>query len=65
MNLALNGEATGLEISEVGLKYADASAFPPSVEPSLADAVHFSTELDEMREQALALYEMVLNEVPV
>ena len=65
MNLAVNGEATGLEISEVGLKYADAWAFPPSVEPSLADAVHFSTELDEMREQALALYEMILNEVPV
>ena len=65
MNLAVNGEATGLELSEVGLKYADALAFPPSVEPSMADAVHFSIEPAEMTEQALALYEMLLNEVPV
>ncbi len=64
MNLAVNGEATGLELSEVGLKYADALAFPPSVEPSMADAVHFSIEPAEMTEQALALYEMLLNEVP-
>ena len=65
MDLTVNGEATGLELSEVGLKYADARAFPPSIEPSLADAVHFSTEPDQMAEQAIALYEMILNEVPV
>lgn len=65
MDLTVNGEATGLELSEIGLKYADASAFPPSVEPSLADAVHFSDEPDEMAEQAIALYEMILNEVLV
>ena len=65
MDLTVNGEATGLEISEIGLKYADAWAFPPSVEPSLPDAIHFSEEPEEMAEQALALYEMILTEVPV
>lgn len=65
MDLPINGEATGLTLSEVGLKYADAQAFPPSIEPVLTDAVQFSPEADEMTQQAISLYETTLSEVAV
>lgn len=65
MNLSANGEATGLELSEIGLKYADAQVFPPSLVPPSVDAVHFSTEIEEMTQQAITLYDQVLNTVPV
>jgi hypothetical protein len=65
MDLSINGEATGLTLSEVGLKYADAQAFPPSIAPALPDAMQFSPEADEMAQQAIALYETTLSEVAV
>lgn len=65
MNLPVNGEATGLELSQIGLKYAHAQAFPPSMEPALADAMQFSEEFDEMTQQAISLYETMLSEVVV
>ena len=65
MDLSVNGEATGLTVSDIGLKYADAYAFPPSLEPALADAMQFSEEIEEMTQQAITLYETALSEVAV
>jgi len=64
MNLSSNGEAQDLALSAIGLKYADAQAFPPSIDPSSDDALCFSLEADEMTQQAVALYDQILNGVP-
>lgn len=60
MRLVLNGDAKGLTMSEIGLMYADANAYPPSLEPDVEDAVRFSEEADEMSRQAIALYNSTL-----
>ncbi len=64
MDLSANGEASGLELSQIGLKYADVAAFPPSLTPA-DDAVQFSLETEEMIQQALTLYDAALNGVTV
>ena len=60
MDLSFNGEAAGLDISDIGLKYSDAHAFPPSIEPDRDDTLQFSAEPDEMTRQAIALYASTL-----
>lgn len=63
LDLSANGEATGLDLSQIGVKYADIAAYPPSVDPD-AEAVQFSSlEPEAMLEQARLLYEEVLAEV--
>jgi starch synthase len=65
MALSANGEATGLALGEVGLKYADAQAFLSSMTPTSTDAVQFSDDADELAQQAMMLYETTLSEVAV
>ncbi len=64
LNLSANGEAKGLALSDIGLKYADARAFLPSKEPTNGDALHFSLKTEEMTQQAVDLYDQILNGVP-
>lgn len=54
MDLSVNGEATGLDVSQIGLHYADATIAPSD-----------DLEVDELTQQAVALYETMLNEVAV
>lgn len=65
MSLPVNGEASGLELSEVGLKFADYCAFPHSMEPTLTEASHLSSELEELTQQAIDIYDEALNMVAV
>ncbi len=50
-------------LAEVGLAHADAAIFPPSLAPT-GGAKQFDADEDARTEQALALYERVLSEVP-
>ena len=61
MNLSYNGDAQGLPVTDIGLKYSDANAFPPSIAPIQNGAIQFSGSTGEMAEQAIALYESTLN----
>ena len=61
MNLSCNGDAQGLPVTDIGLKYSDANAFPPSIAPLQNSAIQFSGNTDKMTEQAIALYESTLN----
>ena len=63
LHLSLNGEASGLPLTDLGLKYADAVIFPPSV-PPVDDAPQFSDEEDERTDQLLAVYEQASSSVP-
>jgi len=62
MHLPLNGENSGMSLRELGVRYANATAFPPSMSPDvLTDVplngyVRLSAEYPPMAEQALALY---------
>ncbi len=62
MGLTLNGEDSGLSMCDIGMKYADSTAYPSSVEPTLSASehvnghVHFSSERAPMVGQAIALY---------
>ncbi len=60
MNLSSNGDAQGLPVTDIGLKYSDASAFPPSIPPTQNGAIQFSSNTGRMAEQAIALYESAL-----
>lgn len=65
MNLSMNGNAAGLGMNEIGLRYADATAFPPSLEADPEDAVQFSMEPTTMMQQAIDLYEAARSELTV
>ena len=62
MNLVFNGEDTGLSVRDLGMKYADAIAYPSSVEPDADHGVaanghvQFSAEQKPMVTQAIELY---------
>ena len=62
--LGLPEDVIDLSPVQVGMAYADAILYPPSLEPE-DDAVRFSEEPEEMTEQAISIYEQVLNGVPV
>ncbi len=63
--LSCNGKATDRDLNDVGSAYADAIAFPSFLNPSSDGAIQFSTDADEMTEQAASLYEQVLNGILV
>ncbi len=65
MDVSVNGEASGLDLGDVGLRYADVQAFPASLEPALSEAMQFSEDLDAMTQQAITMYETALSEVAV
>ncbi len=60
LQLSFNGEIAGLSLCDVGIKYADATAYPSSLDPSVNGNVHhnvhFSAEHAPMLKQAMALY---------
>ena len=63
---AMNLDAGGpLEptMTALGLAYTDAAIYPPTLTPP-ADEAQFDTEPEEMVEQASALYDQMLSEVP-
>ena len=62
--LGLPADVVGLSPVEVGLNYADAPLFPPSIEPT-DDAVRLAENEEEMTPQTLSIYEQVVNGVPV
>jgi starch synthase len=50
---------------DLGLAFADVSLFPPSMAPTVADALQFSPVPEEATRQAAESYEQLLSEVPV
>jgi starch synthase len=63
--MALPGdELDARSLSEVGRRFADAVAFPPSMEGLSNEAVRLSDDPNELLETITALYEQVQNEVP-
>ncbi len=57
----VNGELTGLTVSEVGMQYADTGVYPPSMEPECGKMLRFSTDPSTMTDQAVSLYSSVLS----
>ncbi|MCY4159660.1 MAG: glycogen/starch synthase [Bacteroidetes bacterium] len=58
MKLSLNGDISGMRMSDLGSKYSDIVAYPPSFTPESDHSIHFSNDPVEMIEQATNLYEM-------
>lgn len=56
MQLSTNGALAGLSVSDLGLQYADAFAFPSSLEAESEGAFRFSADMEEMTDQAISLY---------
>jgi starch synthase len=50
-------------LTETGLRYADASIYPPAVSP-VGEALQFSDGMDDCMSQALPVYNQMLSEVP-
>lgn len=65
MQLSLNGDITGMNLSDLGARFADVIAYPPSLPPNSAPSVHFSTNTQEMILQATDLYQMARSVAPV
>ncbi len=60
MQLSMNGSLSGLTVTDLGLQYADAYAFPPSLEPESDETLRFSADPEEMMGQAVSLYASTL-----
>ena len=63
-NLSLNGEISGMRLSELGIRYSDVIAYPPSLTPESDACVHFSTDPQEMIAQATDLYQVSFSTEP-
>jgi len=61
MKLSLNGDISGLRMSELGARYSDIIAYPPSLTPESDTSIHFSANPEEMIAQATNLYQMVFS----
>jgi len=57
MKLTLNGEITGMSLCDLGTKFSDIIAYPPSVTPESEASFHFSEDTQEMILQATDLYQ--------
>ncbi len=64
MNLPLNGEVSGINLTELGTKYSDITAYPPSQTPNSATSIQFSNNPCEMIVQAKDLYQMAFSPEP-
>ncbi len=64
LNLPLNGEISGMNLSDLGAKFSDIVAYPPSLTPDSESSVHFSTDTDEMILQAADLYQIACTAEP-
>ncbi len=65
MKLHLNGDISGMNLSDLGIKFSDVIAYPPSLTPSSDHSVQFSIDTQEMILQATDLYQMVGSAEPV
>jgi len=57
MNLSLNGETNGMSLCDLGGKYSDIVAYPPSACPDCESSFHFSDDKSEIVLQATDLYQ--------
>ncbi|MCY3488143.1 MAG: glycogen/starch synthase [Bacteroidetes bacterium] len=64
MKLPLNGDISGMSLSDLGAKFSDIVAYPPSLTPDSEASVHFSTDTQEMILQATDLYQMACSTEP-
>ena len=61
MKLSLNGEVSGMRLSDLGVEYSDMIAYPPSLTPESDTSVHFSANPQEMIVQAMDLYQVAFS----
>lgn len=64
MQLDAGADVLGQTLVDVGRAYADAVIYPPSMTPGAPEAEQFSAEAEARAEQAVALYDRMLSEVP-
>jgi len=64
MRLSLNGETTGMSLSELGAEFSDIVAYPPSFIPDSESSFHFSEDTSEIISQATTLYQMAFRSKP-
>ena len=60
MKLSLNGDLSGMSMTDLGKHFSDSVAYPPSLERKSESSVKFSTEAEQMIAQAGDLYESLL-----
>ena len=60
LSIPTNGEDSGLSLCDAGVKYADATAFPSSIDPGNQSGangyIQFSEDVEPMTQEAIALY---------
>jgi len=60
MKLSLNGDLSGMSMTDLGKHFSDSVAYPPSLGQNSESSVQFSTEAEQMIAQAGDLYENLL-----
>lgn len=61
MKLSLNGDISDMTLSDVGIKYSDVIAYPPSLIPDSESCLHFSPDTQKMIAQAMDLYHVAVS----
>lgn len=61
MQLSLNGDITGMNLSELGIRYSDVIIHPPAPNLNADRALQFSSQPHEMITQATDLYQMAFS----
>lgn len=65
MRLSLNGDLSGMSMTDLGKQFSDSVAYPPSLGQESGSSVQFSAETEQMITQASDLYENLLRMEPV
>lgn len=58
MRLSLNGDITGMNMSELGIRYSDTIIYPPSLDLIDEEIIQFSSHPQEMINQATDIYQV-------
>ncbi len=64
MSLPLNGNVSGITLTDLGTKYSDITAYLPSQTPDSATSIQFSNNTCEMIVQAKDLYQVAFSPEP-